>query len=65
MTAVQAILRAISLSSPLPKHESSAMGRQLLAEVRSLFPGFGIIATSAFLKTEGGNRVVDSLRTAL
>ena len=49
--AFQAILLLRSLSRPLPRHDSKAMGRQDRGELPSRFPAFGITATSALRQT--------------
>ncbi|EMD85861.1 hypothetical protein COCC4DRAFT_155228, partial [Bipolaris maydis ATCC 48331] len=51
--AVVAILLATRRSSPLPMHESRAIGRIDRADVRSFFPAFGIIVTSATRQQPG------------
>ena len=49
----QARRRAISLSSPLPRHESSDIGLQARVLERSRLPGFSIMTTSASLNLIG------------
>ena len=51
--AVVAILLATRRSSPLPMHESKAIGRIDRADVRSFFPAFGIMVTSAVRQQSG------------
>ena len=52
---IAAIIRrlAISLSSPLPRHERSEIGLHDLGELRSLLFGLGRNTISAFLKISG------------
>jgi hypothetical protein len=51
--AVHAIRLATVRSSPFPMHDRSAMGLQDRGDVRSVFPAFGIIVTSASFHCAG------------
>ena len=48
LIAAQATILAIRRLRPLPKQESSKIGRQEPGRDRSILPGLGIIAISAF-----------------